>query len=522
MTTTIKSPVGSSPRPAPAAPGGDTSREAGSALSLGLLAQLFLLGAVWGAAFLFLRVASPEVGPVWAAEIRIAIGAGLLALIAGRRTWAIARRDLRAFAIAGAAFSAVPFTLIAIATLTLPTGLAAVLNAATPIFTALLGVVWLGQRLSIRLATGLLVGVAAVVLLVGWSPLPAGPATLVAIAAALGAAISYAFAGTFVRRRFPTIGGVELATAQLAAGALVLLPVADLVRCSRARHPSARSLRSSASDAVDGPALADLPPDPVEDDADDREHRDLRRSGVRDRLGIDRPRRADRARARRGLRARDRQPRARHRNPGRRATTARPAPAVAGAARRSERGLIPRQPAEISGFGWTTASTLSLGSRNQAAHEWPMSATPSSVTGSGASYSSIRTPSARSSATAARMSGTRHASCVWVSAGPDRAEGHRDLRAAARAEDDPVARVLAEDLEPEHVPVERPGRVEILRQQDREHRMVVQHAHACLLTDRVGSPSAHDRAVAESGADNEIPAAEGGGRDQDGADRGRR
>ena len=226
MTTTIESPVGSSPRPAPSAPGGASSPEPPSVVSLSLLAQLLFLGAVWGAAFLFLRVASPEVGPVWAAEIRIAIGAGLLALIAGRRTWAIARHDLRAFAIAGAAFSAVPFTLIAIATLTLPTGLAAVLNASTPIFTALLGVAWLGQRLSIRLATGLVVGVAAVLLLVGWSPLPSGSATLVAIAAALGAAVSYAFAGTFVRRRFPTIGGVELATAQLAAGALVLLPVA--------------------------------------------------------------------------------------------------------------------------------------------------------------------------------------------------------------------------------------------------------------------------------------------------------
>ena len=226
MTTTIESPVGSSPRPAPSAPGGGSSPGPAGPVSLGLLAQLLFLGAVWGAAFLFLRVAAPEVGPVWAAEIRIAIGAGILVLIAGRRTWAIARHDLRAVAVAGAAFSAVPFTLIAIATLTLPTGLAAVLNASTPIFTALLGVVWLGQRLSIRLASGLVVGLAAVVLLVGWSPLPAGPATLIAIVAALGGAVSYAFAGTFVRRRFPTIGGVELATAQLVAGAIVLLPVA--------------------------------------------------------------------------------------------------------------------------------------------------------------------------------------------------------------------------------------------------------------------------------------------------------
>src|SRR4051794_33955189 len=65
-------------------------------------------------------------------------------------------------------------------------------------------------------------------------------------------------------------------------------------------------------------------------------------------------------------------------------------------------------------FGWTTASTLPLGSMNQAAQEWPMSATPSVVTGSGVVYSSICTPRARRSLSAAWMSGTRHAICVWV------------------------------------------------------------------------------------------------------------
>jgi drug/metabolite transporter (DMT)-like permease len=94
------------------------------------------------------------------------------------------------------------------------------------LFTALLGIVWLGERMSVRMLVGLLTGFAAVALLVGWSPLDTDLATLVAVAAALGAALSYAFAGTFVRRRLPGVGGTEIATAQLAAGALVLLPFA--------------------------------------------------------------------------------------------------------------------------------------------------------------------------------------------------------------------------------------------------------------------------------------------------------
>jgi drug/metabolite transporter (DMT)-like permease len=201
-------------------------REASAGVEMRHLAQLVFLGAVWGGAFLFLRVAGPEVGPVWAAEIRILIGAAILALVAGRRTWAIVRHDLRAFAVVGATFSAIPFTLIAIATLTLPTGFAAVLNAATPVFTATLAVVWLGQSLTTRLAAGLVVGLAAVILLVGWSPLPMTVGVVVAAAAALGASLSYAYASTYVRKRLPDIGGLELATAQLASGAVLLLPVA--------------------------------------------------------------------------------------------------------------------------------------------------------------------------------------------------------------------------------------------------------------------------------------------------------
>jgi drug/metabolite transporter (DMT)-like permease len=190
------------------------------------LGLLLYLGAVWGGAFLFLRIAAPEVGPLWAAEIRIGLAAVLLAVVAGRRTLVAVRGRLRAVAIVGATFSAIPFSLIAFASLTLPAGVGALVNAATPLFTAVLGVAILGQRLSGRLATGLAVGVSAVVVLVGWSPLPAGPATLLAVAASLGASASYAVGGTFVRRALPDVHGVELATGQLVSGALLLLPFA--------------------------------------------------------------------------------------------------------------------------------------------------------------------------------------------------------------------------------------------------------------------------------------------------------
>ena len=62
--------------------------------------------------------------------------------------------------------------------------------------------------------------------LVGWSPLEPGAGTLLAVLAALAAAASYAIAGTYVRARMRGVGGIELATGMLVAGAVVLLPFA--------------------------------------------------------------------------------------------------------------------------------------------------------------------------------------------------------------------------------------------------------------------------------------------------------
>ena len=195
-------------------------------LSIVDLGSLLFLGAVWGAVFLFMRVAAPEVGPVWAAEIRLAIGAALLLVFAGRRTLAVVRGRVTSFLIVGALFSAIPFTLISYATVTLPAGFTALLNAATPLFTAAIGVAFLGQKIGLRVGAGLGVGVVAVLVLVGWAPVDGDAATMLAIAAGLGAPASYAVAGNYVRARLAGVAPTELATGMLTSGALLALPLA--------------------------------------------------------------------------------------------------------------------------------------------------------------------------------------------------------------------------------------------------------------------------------------------------------
>ena len=202
-----------------------TARPSFSIVDLG---SLLYLGAVWGAAFLFFRIAAPQVGAVWAAEIRLAIGAVVLLAIAGPRTAAAMRGRVVSFVLLGALFAAIPFTLISYATVTLHAGFTSLLAAATPLFTAVIALAFMGQRISVRVATGLAVGVLAVVVLVGWSPLEPGITTLLAVAAGLGAPASYAVAGNFVRAKLADVPPLELATGMLTTGALVVLPVALL------------------------------------------------------------------------------------------------------------------------------------------------------------------------------------------------------------------------------------------------------------------------------------------------------
>ena len=207
------------------------------------------------------------------------------------------------FLIVGATFSAIPFTLLAFATLSLPASLASLLMATTPLFTALVSAAWLRQRVTKGVAVGLGVGFGAVVFLLGGSPIELGPATILAFVAGLGAAFSYAVAGTFVRRRLGDVAPLDLATGQLVAAAVILLPLALVTGHPGRPLPRRRGLDRGDGRRLDGDRLAGLLPRCSADLGDGRQQLDVRRPDVRDPVGRADPRRADRCRAARRLRA---------------------------------------------------------------------------------------------------------------------------------------------------------------------------------------------------------------------------
>ena len=108
------------------------------------LTDLLLLAALWGGSFLFMRYAAPAFGVLPLMWLRVAIASVcLLPLLLWRGQAGVLRARLGPVSVMGLFNSAIPFVLIAWATLSITAGLASILNATVPIMTALIGAVWL-------------------------------------------------------------------------------------------------------------------------------------------------------------------------------------------------------------------------------------------------------------------------------------------------------------------------------------------------------------------------------------------
>ena len=130
------------------------------------LGEFVLLAAVWGASFLFMRVLGAEVGAIPTAGARVALAAlCLLPLMWLRNLWGVSRQNWRGMLVVGLLNSALPFALYAWAVQSINTGLAAILNASSPLFGALVARWWLGERLGRLNRLGLALAVAAVLVL---------------------------------------------------------------------------------------------------------------------------------------------------------------------------------------------------------------------------------------------------------------------------------------------------------------------------------------------------------------------
>jgi drug/metabolite transporter (DMT)-like permease len=192
--------------------------------------RLFLLAFIWGWSFLFIKVAVEGLTPTTVAWTRIALGAAVLYAILRHQGGRIPvdRTSLRHYAVAATTGNIVPFTLLAWGEQHITSALTAVLNASTPLFTAVFAAIGLSERLRPVQIAGLALGMAGVAVAAGLGASDLeGSSTAGALAAILAGA-AYGIAFVYMRRHLVSYPPVVAATGQLATGAVMLFPLAAL------------------------------------------------------------------------------------------------------------------------------------------------------------------------------------------------------------------------------------------------------------------------------------------------------
>lgn len=191
---------------------------------------LILLSILWGGSYLSARVAAPAVPPLTLVFVRVLLAALALniALAVSGRRLPTDPGSLRDFAVMGLLNNVIPFALIFYGTTTIGAGLASILNAMTPISTAvLMHLVTTDDRLTANKTMGVVFGFVGVAVLLGLGSLQSVGEHLLAELACLAATISYAFS-TLWARRFRGRPPIVTATGQLTLSTVIVLPLALL------------------------------------------------------------------------------------------------------------------------------------------------------------------------------------------------------------------------------------------------------------------------------------------------------
>lgn len=193
------------------------------------LAALFALGAIWGASYIFIRVAVEPFGPLFLMFVRVALSGMILQGYARlRRQKLNILGHWRRFIVLGFLGSALPFSLIAWAELTVTASMAAILMSTTPLFTTFVAAVGLGERLTVYKLIGAILGIIGVTVTVGGSDMAMNMEALAATIALLAATLSYAIGGVYAKRFFTGLNNLSMSTGQLLFAAIILAPFAAM------------------------------------------------------------------------------------------------------------------------------------------------------------------------------------------------------------------------------------------------------------------------------------------------------
>jgi drug/metabolite transporter (DMT)-like permease len=223
--------------------------------------MLGFLAAVWGASYLFIKVAVEEIEPAAMMFFRLVIAVALLVpFVLLREGTARGLRELgrawRPGLVLGTVNAAVPFTLIAWGEKHIDSGVAAIANATVPLFVVLLAIRFRpSERANGTRLAGVLLGLVGVAVLAGAQP-EGGWWAVAGTLAVVVASLAYAIGGLYGQGASKVVSAPVLATVSMIGGTLVLLPFALLQLPDDT--PGWKASASVAALAVGGTALAQL------------------------------------------------------------------------------------------------------------------------------------------------------------------------------------------------------------------------------------------------------------------------
>lgn len=192
---------------------------------------VILLGAIWGTSFLFNGILIREIGPLWVSAGRVAIGAAgcwAFFLILGKSLPANKWLYLH-FLVLGILSYTIPFALFPLSQEHLAAGVAAIVNAMTPIMTVIVSHYWPGgEKATWNKSFGVLAGFTGVAMLASPALAAGGASQLWAIGACLLATFCYAISLNYTR----SLGKIDasvMAACALTGATIAAVPLAFLV-----------------------------------------------------------------------------------------------------------------------------------------------------------------------------------------------------------------------------------------------------------------------------------------------------
>ncbi len=188
--------------------------------------QLLALGAIWGAAFMFMRIAAPEFGAIALAGVRVALACAIMLAIVAmlRLPFPLATHWKRYLAVGGVN-TAGPFIMYCFAALYIPSAYSAIGNSTTPIWGALIAWLVFKERLGTAKWIGIVLAFSGVIALVGLQPVDVTPMIVLGMIAVLVGAVMYATASFLIKRYLSDAGGIVGATGMVLGASVWLVPL---------------------------------------------------------------------------------------------------------------------------------------------------------------------------------------------------------------------------------------------------------------------------------------------------------